>query len=94
LQGRPLPTSNDPEARTRESALLEDTGGKSLRTDRYRYVLRAGGQEQLYDLEATHGQYEDISDEEQYAETLSEMRGELARRMLEMERPLPRTWPY
>ncbi len=94
LQGRPLPTSNDPEARTRESALLEETGGKSLRTDRYRYVLRAGGQEQLYDLEATYGQYEDISDEEQYAETLSEMRGELARRMLDMERPLSRTWPY
>ena len=94
LQGTPLPTSNDPSARTKASALLEFSQGKNLRTERYRYVVRLNGQEALYDLAKDMGEYFDIAKDPAYAGALSEMRGEMVRRMLQMERPLPRTWPY
>jgi arylsulfatase A-like enzyme len=94
LQGAPLPTSNEPSARTKGSALLEFSQGKNLRTERYRYVVRLNGQEALYDLAKDLGEYFDVAKDPAYAGVLSEMRGELVRRMLQMERPLPRTWPY
>jgi arylsulfatase A-like enzyme len=94
LQGAPLPTSNDPGARTKVSAVLEASQGKSLRTERYRYVVRVNGQEALYDLTKDLGEYLDVAKDPAYAGALSEMRGEMVRRMLQMERPLPRTWPY
>ena len=94
LQGTPLPTSNDPSARTKVSALLEFSQGKNLRTERYRYVVRLNGQEALYDLTKDLGEYFDVAKDPAYAGGLSEMRGELVRRMLQMERPIPRTWPY
>ncbi len=94
IQGTPLPVSNDPAARTKISALLESTQGKSLRTDRYRYVAREGGREELYDLHRDLGEYYNIADDPSCAAVLSEMRGELVRRMIRMERPIPRVWPY
>ena len=94
LQGEPLPPSNDPSARTKVSAVLESSQGKSLRTERYRYVVRINGQEALYDLTRDLGEYFDVAKGPAYAGALSEMRGELVRRMLQMERPIPRTWAY
>ncbi len=94
LQGRPLPTDDSPAARTRESALLESAEGKSLRTERYRYVARADGRECLFDLNAEFGEYRDVAGDPEQAPALSEMRGRLVQRLLEMERPLPRVWPY
>ena len=94
LQGVPLPTSNAAEARTKASALLETTQGKSLRTDGFRYVVRTGGAEQLYDLEQELGGYVDVASDPKYAGALAAVRAELIRRMLAMERPIPRIWPY
>jgi arylsulfatase A-like enzyme len=93
LQGRPLPTEDDCPA-SRESVLLEFSAGKNLRTERYRYVLRLNGKEELYDLERDLGEDFDVAGDDSYSAALSEMRGELARRMLQMERPLTRLWPY
>ena len=94
LQGVPLPTCNADEARTKASALLETTQGKSLRTERFRYVVRTGGAEQLYDLEQDLGAYVDVAADPAYADALADVRAELIRRMLAMERPIPRIWPY
>lgn len=94
LQGTPLPTSNDKNARTKRSALLESSQGKSLRTEQFRYVVRTDGREELYDMSKDLGEYFNVADQAAYAEALSDMRAELIRRLLQIERPIPRTWPY
>ena len=94
LQGAPLPTSNDASAHTKRSALLESSQGKSLRMDGFRYIVRTGGREELYDLDKDLGEYFNVAGDPAYAAALSEARAELIRRLLQMERPLPRTWPY
>ena len=78
----------------RTSALTEMAGWKTLRTDRFRYVARANGEEHLFDLESDPAAYHDVAREPNYAAALNEARHELIRRMLAMEQPLPRTWPY
>lgn len=93
LQGRPLPLSAAPEAATRDSVLLEHSAGKSLRTERYRYVLRQE-REELYDLANDFGEYADIAAEPGYAVALADCRRLLLQRLLANERPLPRTWAY
>jgi arylsulfatase A-like enzyme len=58
------PALSDPDADIgRESALLQDHCGMALRTDQYRYLFGSDGSEELYDLQADHGQYHDISDD-------------------------------
>jgi arylsulfatase A-like enzyme len=94
LQGQPLPVSADPAAATKRSVLLESTEGKNLRTDRFRYVIRANGREELHDLGRDLGEYTNLAADLAYADDLSALRGELVRRLLQMERPLPRIWPY
>ncbi len=91
-QGRPLPTL--PDEAGRDVALTEQTGYKSLRSSRYRYVLRTDGREALYDLETDPNGYRDVAGEPAAAEALSEMRRALAARLVAIERPLPREWAY
>ena len=96
LQGRsllPILAGSDADP-GRDAALMEHTGWKSLRTRRYRYIAEAGGKEALYDLEVDPGEYADVANDPGYAEVLAEMRGKLLRRLIELERPLPRVWPY
>ncbi len=76
------------------AALTEHTGWKSLRTEQHRYVVHADGREHLYDLAAAWGDYRDVAGEPAYASELAEHRRLLLQRLLEMERPLPRVWPY
>ena len=92
LQGTPLPT--DAAAPGKDSALMETTEGKTLRTARYRYIARRDGREALFDLEQKWGEYFDVAPQAEYAELLSQARGELVQRCLQVERPLPRVWPY
>jgi arylsulfatase A-like enzyme len=92
LQGRRLPTSDD--EGVRPSALSEMTGWKTIRTDRMRYVLRAEGQDELYDLQTDPGGYRNVARDAPYAGALSQMRKELARRTIEREQPLERVWDY
>ena len=88
-----LPRLHDDEAGA-ASALTEHTGWKSLRTERFRYLLHADGTEQLYDLSAEWGDYRDVAPDSAYAADLAAVRLELGHKLLAAERPLPRAWPY
>lgn len=76
----------------RGSALTEASKGKILRTDQYRYTVTADGTERLYDLDADPAEHHDLSDDDSYADTLSELRAKLLRRSvavdIDSERPL------
>ncbi len=95
LQGISLwPLLHGADRPTKRVALTEHSGWKSLRAQRFRYVIHADGHEHLYDLEAEWGDYRDVADNPQFAVEQAEMRHLLLQRLLEMERPLPRVWPY
>jgi arylsulfatase A-like enzyme len=95
LQGRSLlGLLEDHHYTQRTSALTEMNGWKTLRTDRYRYVVEANGRESLYDLEDDSGAYQNLAGVPDHALTLAEMRHELLTRLLARERPIPRVWPY
>ena len=76
------------------AALTEHTGWKSLRTERFRYLLHADGAEHLYDLSAEWGDYRNVAAESAYAAELAAVRHQLSHKLLAAERPLPRAWPY
>ncbi len=78
----------------KSGALTEHTGWKSFRTERFRYVAHADGREFLYDLDQEWGDYRDVSDRSEYAGNLAEVRKEVIQRLIEMERPRARVWPY
>jgi arylsulfatase A-like enzyme len=94
LQGRPLPLGPTAQTPPRSSALTESRHWKLLRTDRFRYHLRADGREELNDLQAPWGAWRDVSGRAEYAQPLSMMRAELARRLIERERYRPMTARY
>lgn len=81
-------------ARRKTIALTEGAGWKSLRSDRYRYLVHADGRENLWDLDADPGGYFDVVARADYAKALADCRRALLRRLLEIERPLPRAWTY
>lgn len=78
----------------KEAALMEGSGWKNLRTDRYRYQIRSDGSESLWDLEQDPGEYCDRADHSDYRETLTAMRQALLQKLVAAERPSPRTWSY
>ena len=75
-------------------ALTEGAGWKCLRTALFRYLIHDDGREALWDLLIDPGEYEDVSASREYADGLAECRRLLLKRLLEIERPLPRTWTY
>ena len=81
-------------APAKEVALTEGAGWKCLRSDRYRYLIHADGKESLWDLAEDPGAYHDVAGSADYAQALAECRHMLLARLLEIERPLPRTWTY
>ena len=97
LQGRPLPLDAllSAQSTTEEpSALTEGAGWKVLRTAFHRYVTHADGRELLFDLATDPGEYHDVAGDVAYREVLAEHRHTLLRRLLAMERQLPRVWSY
>lgn len=78
----------------RDSALMEHAGWKSVRTRRYRYVIHADGREALWDVQTDPDEYRECAADAAYTEILAEQRRLLLQRLLELERPLPRAWPY
>lgn len=78
----------------RESALMEANGWKNLRTERYRYVIHDDGGEFLWDIQNDPGEYHNLADNPAAAEALATCRHLMLRHLLEIERPLPRTFPY
>jgi len=93
LQGRVLQpfVADAPE---QELALTEHRGWKALRIPGFRYVLHDDGRESLFDLTTDPGEYQDVSRDPEYADTLAEARHILSTRLLATERPLTRVWPY
>jgi arylsulfatase A-like enzyme len=79
---------------SRQSALTEGRGWKTLRLPHARYVVEADGHEALYDLEADPDAYHDLSVDPAYADTLSLARHTLLQRLIGRERPRTRVWPY
>ena len=75
-------------------ALTEGDGWKCLRTDRYRYLVHVDGRESLWDIDADPGAYFDVAANTDYAGPLADCRKALLQRLLEIERPLPRSWAY
>lgn len=96
LQGRSLVgvALEGKDHRGQGSAITEMDGWKTLRTDRFRYVVESDGSEMLFDLTEDPAAYADVSAEASYTTALGEARRELLCRLLERERPLPRVWPY
>jgi len=80
--------------RGRDAALMEHTGWKSLRTDQYRYILETTGAETLYDLQQDPREYHDVAGDAMYTPILAEMRQRMLQRLIERERPRPRSWTY
>jgi len=78
----------------RGAALMEHTGWKTLRTPQYRYLIQADGEEKLWDIQQDPGEYHDVAAEPAYAAVLAEQRRLLLQRLIDMERPLARIWPY
>lgn len=76
------------------AALMEFTGWKTLRTARFRYLIQADGTEMMWDIESDPGEHKDVARNPAYAAALAEHRRLLVQKLLMIERPLPRTWPY
>ena len=81
-------------AKSKEIALTEGAGWKCLRRDQYRYLIHADGEEKLWDLRHDPGGYEDVARSDSHRSALAECRLMLLKRLLEIERPLPRSWTY
>ena len=97
LQGEslvPLLEGSGDSSKEDATALTEHRGWKTLRTERFRYLVEMDGSEKLFDLAADPKEYRDVSGDPDYATHLGEMRHRLLQRLIEIERPLPRTWPY
>ena len=90
LRGEPAPVGEFRPART------ETSGWKSLRTERFRYIIRSDGTESLWDLDADPGEYRDLAllPDGDTAATLGALRHELLAAILNSERPRPRAFPY
>ena len=95
MQGESLAGIVEGDGRRRnEVALTEGAGWKCLRTAQYRYLVHVDGWENLWDLHNDPGEYHDVASNSEYAGALADCRKTLVLRLLEIERPLPRSWTY
>jgi len=93
LQGRQLPIPGS-KTELRHSALTEGPGWKSLRTDKFRYVLGKDGTESLYDLRVPLGDYNDLAEDPRFGSELAMLRKTLIDRMVQAEVQLPADASY
>jgi len=95
LQGESLlPPSDEVPSPIDDVAITEYTGWKALRVPGFRYICESDGQESLFDLEKDPGEYHNVAREAEYGPVMAEVRRALLKRLLDTERPIPRTWPY
>ncbi|MCY4018638.1 MAG: sulfatase-like hydrolase/transferase [Chloroflexi bacterium] len=79
---------------TKQAALTEGDGWKCLRNRDYRYLIHSDGKERLWHIESDPGEYADVADEPAHQSALTRCRHHLLERLLQMERPLARSWTY
>ena len=95
LQGQSLlPALHNRFFEGKGSALMEHHGWKNLRTDRYRYLVHTDGSEGLWDVQEDPHEYRNVANEPDYQAVLAEHRLIVLERLLGLERPLARSWPY
>lgn len=96
LQGRSLRPliRGETDPGRHDSALTEHEGWKTLRTRGHRYLIHDTGEECLYDLAIDSDGLTNVAGAPEAAEVLAGHRRQLLLRLLDRERPLPRTWTY
>jgi len=95
VQGDLLPvTERRPQCAGDGLGLTEWHGGRSLRLPGLRYVAMADGSEMLFDLKNDPWEYRNVADDPEYADALCGARKALIGRMIRIEQPLAREWPY
>jgi arylsulfatase A-like enzyme len=74
------PMLQDPAATVKDAAFTQVRNGYSVRTDRWRYIEWAGGEQgaQLYDMEKDPGETMNLATDAQHAATVNELRARLA----------------
>jgi len=92
LQGQSLfPLMRGGERESRD-ALTEGRGWKALRTPDYRYLYHEDGREMLFHSSQDPQDLRDLAPSS--PGLLAEMRARLLKKLVSIERPLPRTWTY
>lgn len=95
FQGRDLFVAPDiPRPEREQLAITEMTGWKALRVPGWRYILRADGEELLFDLTADPGEYRNVAAEPAHTAVLADLRLRLLHRCIRAERPRPLVWAY
>ena len=79
---------------SKQAALTEGDGWKCLRNRDYRYLIHSDGSECLWHIKSDPGEYADVVNDPAHQPALSRCRRQLLERLLQMERPLSRTWTY
>ncbi len=74
--------------------ITEHAGWRSIRSASYRYLIHADGRECLWHLDSDPREELDVAGSPEHATALTDHRLLLLQRILEAERPLPRSWPY
>ena len=78
----------------KQAALTEGDGWKCLRNRDYRYLIHSDGSECLWHIKSDPGEYADLVNDPAHQPALARCRRQLLERLLQMERPLSRTWTY
>lgn len=78
----------------RDSALVEHTGWRSLRTERFHYVIHDDGEEHLWDLASDPAETDDVALDPRYVGEIARLRHLMLTRIITAHAPTPRTWPY
>jgi arylsulfatase A-like enzyme len=95
VQGRSFRPALEGDATYRRTcALTESVPCSSIRTDTHRYVCYKDGRELLFEHESDPGEYVDLSQNADAAETLAEVRLLMIQKMLETNLSKPREWAY
>ena len=79
---------------SKQAALTEGDGWKCLRNRDYRYLIHSDGSECLWHIKSDPGEYADVVNDPAHQPALARCRRQLLERLLQMERPLSRTWTY
>ena len=79
LDGRSLaPLLRDPSEKTgRRLITTFDRGNYSVRTEKWRYILYADGNQELYDLQADPHEWDNLSGKAEFRGVIEQMRGDL-----------------